>query len=107
MASREPIAYFTPSVDGQGLEGFMSWSNSSMGYWLIPIFLGVFYGLAIYMATKNEYKLGGQIALYSLVFFFLGMIAQTFTQFNQMVMFFFAIGIVVGVVMSFIENAKG
>jgi hypothetical protein len=43
--------------------------------------------------------------LVSLVFFILGMIAQTFTEFDQLVIFIFALGFGVGAVMSFIENS--
>lgn len=104
--ARELIDYYDPAIYGDGLEGFLNWSNVSMEYWLIPAFLFVFWGLAIYMATKNEYKFGGQMMLYSFAFFILGMIAKAFTQFNELVMFIFAIGMLVGLVISFIENAK-
>lgn len=104
--TRELLPFYDASVDGVGIEGFLNWANYSLDYWLIPAFLLTFYSLAIYLATKNEYKLGGQIIFISLVFFILGMIAQAYTQFNQLVMFLFVIGMLVGVVMSFIENAK-
>lgn len=104
--ARTPLEYYNASVQGQGLEGLANWANITMDYMLVPLFLFIFYGLAMYLATKNEYKMGGQIMFISFLFFILSMIAQTFTQFNQMVIFIFAIGIVVGVVMSFIENAK-
>jgi len=104
--ARTQLPYLNTSIDGQGLEGLMNFANRTMDYYLIPIFLFVFYGLAIYISTRNEYKLGGQISFVSFVFFILAMIAQTFTEFNQLVIFVFAIGMVVGVVMSFVENAK-
>lgn len=104
--TRPLLAFYDSATDGPGLEGFINWANTSMSYWLIPAFLFVFYSLAIYLATKNEYKMGGQIILISLVFFILGMIAQAFTQFNQLVMFLFVVGILVGVVISFVESAK-
>lgn len=103
---RDLIPYINGTAQGYGLEGLLNWSNSTMDNLLIPIFLIVFYALAISLATKNEYQLGGQVFFISLVFFILGMIAQTFTPFNQLVMFGFAIGIMVGIVMSYIENAR-
>ena len=106
MPSRTLIPYWNASTQGQGLEGFINWANITSEYWLIPTFLFVFYILAIYLATRNEYKMGGQIAFISLVFFLLGMLAQTFTEFNQLVIFVFALGGLVGIVMSFIENAR-
>lgn len=104
---RELLPYINQSVQGQGLEGLINWSNSTMDNLLIPMFLIVFYALAISLATRNEYKMGGQIVFISLVFFLLGMIAQTYTQFNQLIMFGFALGIMVGLVISYIENARG
>jgi uncharacterized protein YebE (UPF0316 family) len=104
--AREQLPYFDPATQGNGVEGFLNWANISMDYALITLFLGVFYTLAIYLATKNEYKMGGQITYISLLFFILAMIAQTFTEFNQIVIFIFAIGFGLGIVMSFIENAK-
>jgi hypothetical protein len=102
--ARELLEYFDPSTDGYGLEGLISWANSSMDNWLIPLFILVFYSLAIYLASKNEYKMGGQLILISLFFFILGMIAQIFTQFNQLIMFLLALGAIVGIVISFMEN---
>jgi uncharacterized membrane protein len=104
--AREQLPYYDPVTDGPGLEGFINWSNKSMDYFMIPAFLLVFYILGIYFVTKNtEYKQGGYIMLVSLVFFILGMIAQTFTEFDQLVIFIFALGFGVGAVMSFIENS--
>lgn len=103
---RELLPYFDPATDGNGLEGFLNWANIGVEYWLIPTFLMVFYVLAIYLISRNEYKFGGQFTFVSLVFFILGMIAQVFTQFNQLIMFVFILGIMVGVVISFVENAR-
>jgi len=104
--TRELIPYFNMSADGVGLEGLLNWTNGITDNWFVPIFLLVFYGLAIFLASKSEYKMGAWVGWISFLFALLGAIAQTFTQFNQMVIFIFVIGIAVGVVMSFIENAK-
>jgi hypothetical protein len=104
--TRELLPYLNSSFD-PGIEGLADWANFSMDGWVVPIFLAVFYGLAIHISTKNEYKIGGQIAWISFAFFIIGMIAQTFTQFNQLIMFGFVIGLIVGIVMSYVENARG
>jgi hypothetical protein len=105
--SRTPIPYLNTSEYGQGLEGLINWTNVGLtGGWMISAFLLVFYGLSLYVSSKSEWKLGGIIAMNSFVFFILGMIAQIFTTVNQMVIFIFFVGILVGIVMSFIENAK-
>jgi len=105
--SRVPLPYYNQSY-GVGLEGFLRYTNEAIsGGLMIPLFLLVFYGLSIYLASKSEWKMGGSIAFISLVFFILAMIAQTFTLFNQFVIFIFVLGIVIGIVLSFIENAKG
>lgn len=104
--AREQLPYFDPTTQGEGLEGFINFANISMEFSVLPIFLIVFYSLAIYLATKNEYKIGGQVTWISLLFFILGMIAQTYTQFNQLVIFIFAMGFGIGLVLSYVENAK-
>ncbi len=104
--TRALIPYFNASAQGQGLEGFLNWGNITMEYFLVPAFLFVLNMLAIYLATKNEYKMGGQIILFGILFGFVGMIAQTFTSFNQLILFVFAIEIIVGAVLSYVENSK-
>jgi uncharacterized membrane protein YfhO len=104
--TRALLTYFNSSVDGEGLEGLINWSNVSSGNLLIPIFLLVFYSLAIYVSTKNEYKIGGQVLFLSFVFFILSMIVQTFTEINQIVIFLFAVGMLVGTVLSAIETSN-
>ena len=103
--ARELLPYYNVSY-GQGIEGFLNYTNGVMDNLLIPIFLFVFYGLSIYVFSKSEWKLGGVIAWTSFSFFILSMIAQTFVTFKQIVIFTFFVGIIVGVVMSYIENAK-
>lgn len=102
--ARQLIPYFNASEHGQGIEGAVNYANSIVGYWLIPAFLLVLYALSIYVWTKSDNKMGGGIFYISLVFFIMGIVAQTFTMFAQIVIFIFFIGIIVGVVMHFTEN---
>lgn len=105
--SRESIPYLNTTLSGEGIEGFLNYVNMELtNGWMISAFLLVFYGLSIYVFSKSEWKLGGIIAFTSFLFFIVGMIAQIFTTVNQMVIFIFFVGILVGIVMSFIENAK-
>ena len=104
--TRDMLSYFNASSNGNGLEGLLNWANSSMNNLVIPIFLFVFYGLSIYLLSKSEWKMGGSILFSSFLFFIIAMIAQTFTQFNQMIIFIFAIGMAVGIVVGRIENAR-
>lgn len=103
--TRDLLSYFNVSEYGQGFEGWFNWTNVSSGNLFIPLFLFVLYGISIHVASKSEYKLGGWVLFLSFVFFLLAMIAQTFTEFNQLVIFVFAIGMVVGVVLTIIENS--
>lgn len=105
--TRELLPYINNTLDGVGAESLVSFANRTMDYYLIPLFIGVFYILALYLASRNEYKMGGQIILISLIFFILGMIAQVWTQFNQMIMFILGLGLLVGIIVSFVENARG
>lgn len=104
--AREQIEFYSASTSGRGFEGFLNWTNSIVDFWMIPAFLLVFYLLTIYVLSKSEYKNGGNILFASILFFILSMIAQTFTQFNQIVIFFFGIMIGVGAVITFIESAR-
>ena len=104
--TRDMLPYFNASSDGQGLEGVLNWANNSMNNLMIPIFLFVFYGLSIYILSKSEWKWGGSILFSSFLFFIIAMIAQTFTHFNQIIIFIFAIGMAVGIVVGRIENAR-
>jgi hypothetical protein len=103
---RQLIPYLNASADGYGMEGFLNYTNKLTDFAFLPIFMLVFYFLGIYVWSKSEWKLGGGIAFISLIFFMLSWIAQIFTTMNQLVIFIFFIGIIVGIVMSTIENAK-
>ena len=105
--ARELLPYFNASSDGYGLEGLFKYTNNTVtDNWLMPVFLLVMYGVSIYVSSKSEWQLGGVIFFASLLFAVLGMIAQTFVQFNQLVMFGFILGMVVGIVVTFVENAR-
>jgi uncharacterized membrane protein YfhO len=104
--TRPLLTYFNSSSDGNAMEGLLNWSNVASDNLLVPLFLFIFYAAMIYVSTKNEYKIGGQILLMSFLFFILAMVAQTFTEFNQIVIFIFAIGMIVGAVLSFVENSN-
>lgn len=103
---RQLIPYFNATLSGQGMEGFIDHTNRITGFLFLPIFMLVFYGLGIFVWSKSEWKLGGGVALISLIFFIMSWVVQIFTQFNQLIIFIFFIGIIVGIVMSTIENAK-
>ena len=104
--TRQILPYMNATIDGKGVEGLISYANRLTDNWMISAFLLLFYGLSIYVFSKSEWKLGGVVAYTSFMFFLLGMITQIFTTVNQMVIFIFFIGILVGIVMTFIENAK-
>lgn len=102
--ARELLPYFNASEYGQGLEGTANYANTLVNYFLLPTFLLVIYAAAIYVWSKSEYKLGGGIFYISLVMFIISIIAQTFTVFGQITIFIFFVGIIVGIVMYFIEG---
>ena len=104
--TRQILPYMNETLDGVGLEGLISYSNRLTDNWMISAFLLIFYALSIYVFSKSEWKLGGIVAYCSFFFFLLGMIAQIFTTVNQMIIFIFFVGILVGIIMTFIENAK-
>lgn len=104
--TRALLDYYNASTSGNGLEGLLNWTQVSSGNVFFSLFLFVFYGVLIYVSTKNEYKIGGQILFLSFLFFILSMLAQAFTEINQIIIFIFAIGMLVGVVLSFVENSN-
>lgn len=103
--ARELLGYYNSSY-GNGFEGLINWTNTVTDNWFIPAFLMVFYSLSIYILSRSEWKLGGVILFTSFLFFIIGMIMQTVTQFNQLIMFIFTLGMIIGLIISFVENAK-
>lgn len=104
--AREILPYINSSLDGFGVEGLVSYANRLTDNWMISIFLLVFYCLSLYVFSKSEWRLGGIVAFTSFFWFLVGMIAQVFTTVNQLIIFIFFVGILVGIVMTFIEKAK-
>jgi hypothetical protein len=104
--AREVLPYINSTLSGPGLEGLIDYANRLTDNFMISAFLLLFYGLSLYVFSKSEWKLGGLVAFTSFFYFILSMIAQIFTTVNQMIIFVFFVGILVGIVMTFIENAK-
>jgi len=102
--ARQVLPYFNASQHGQGIEGTANYANSLVDYLLLPTFLLVLYVLAIHVWTKSDYKMGGGIFFISLGFFLMGIIAQTFTLFGQIVIFIFFLGMIAGIVIHFVEG---
>jgi hypothetical protein len=101
--AREELSYFDEITYGQGLEGVVNYVNSIGNNFVIPMFLMIMYGISIYVFSKSDYELGGGIFFISFVFFMMSIIAQIFTAFNQMFIFIFFIGMIVGIAMHFIK----
>jgi hypothetical protein len=105
--ARDLLPYYNASAHGTGIEGVANYTNSLMGYWVVPTFLIVMNMLVIYVLnSKTDYKMGGILAYSGFIFFVLSWIAQTFTQFNQQIIFIFFVEMIVGIVVSYIENSK-
>ena len=102
--AREKLPSFNASEYGDGIEGATNYANSLVDYLMLPAFLLILYGLAIFVWTKSDYKMGGGIFFISLVFFLMGIVAQTFTMFAQVVIFIFFIGMIAGIVIHFVEG---
>lgn len=102
--ARAKLPYFNASEYGEGLEGTANYANSIVDYLMLPAFLLIMYGLAIYVWTKGDKKLGGGLFFISLVFFLMAIVAQTFTQFAQATIFVFFVGMIAGIVIHFVED---
>jgi len=102
--TREIIPYFNATTYGEGLEGTVNYVNSISNYLFIPTFLFMMYGAAIYVFSKSSYGMGGGVFFISFVFFLMAIIFQGVTMFSQLVIFVFFIGMLVGVIMYFIEK---
>jgi len=102
--ARAHIPYFNASTYGDGIEGVANYANVVTNNLFIPLFLLIIYGVSIFVWTKSDYKIGGGIIFISVIGFILGMLAQTFTLFMQMVMFIFFVGIIVGIVIAIVEG---
>jgi predicted membrane channel-forming protein YqfA (hemolysin III family) len=71
---------------------------------MIPLFLIAMYGISIYVFSKSEYNLGGGLFFISFVFFIMSIILQIFTTFKQIFIFIFFVGMLVGIVLYFLER---
>ena len=102
--ARTTLPYFNASTYGEGLEGVSNYANTLVNYSFIPAFLLVLYAVSIFVWTKSDQKMGGGIFFISLVFFLMGIIAQTFTMFAQVVIFIFFVGMIGGIVIHFMDS---
>ncbi len=102
--AREILPYFNASEHGQGIEGTANYANILVDNLLLPSFLLSLYALSIYVWGKSDKKMGSGVFFISLLFFLMGIIAQTFTEFAQVVIFIFFIGIIAGIVLYFTEG---
>lgn len=100
--AREILPYFNSSY-GKGLEGTVNYANSMVGNFLIPAFLISLYAVALYVWSKSSYRMSGGVFFISFVFFIMSIIFQTVTEFGQIFIFIFFIGIILGIVLYFIE----
>lgn len=98
------VTIYEAATHGEGFEGFVNWANIATGHLLLPLFLIIMYALTLYAFSKSNYKMGGIIAYVSLAFFILSWIAQSFTSFNQLFVFIFALGIIFGIVKAGIDG---
>lgn len=101
---RPKLPFFNSTEYGEGLEGTANYANTIVDYLMLPAFLLIMYGLAIYVWTKGDKELGGGLFFISLVFFLMGIVAQTFTQFAQIIIFIFFVGMIAGIVIHFVEG---
>ena len=96
----EPIYNLTY---GQGMEGLANYSNTYAEFLLVPIFLIIIWSIGVYVLNKTDIKVGRNIAFVSAVCFILSLIAKTFTTFNDFFVFLFPIGILIGIIISYLE----
>ena len=104
--ARAQLPWFNASEYGEGLEGVVNYANQGVNNLFIPAFLLAVYGLALFVWSKSDYKMGAGIAFISLVFFIVAIILQAVTAFAQVTIFIFFVGIIVGVIVSFVDRSR-
>ena len=102
--ARTLLPTFNDTTYGKGLEGVANYANEISSNFLIPAFLLAMYGISLYVFSKSEYKMSGGLFFISFVFFLLSIIAQTFTAFNQIFVFIFFVGMIIGIVLHFVVD---
>ena len=100
------MPYFNASTYGEGLEGTVNYANQTVNNLMVPAFLIALYVLSLFVWSKSEYKMGAGVAFISLVFFIVSIVLQTVTAFNQIFIFIFFIGILVGIVLAFVDKSR-
>jgi len=104
--ARTLLPDYNVSVYGQGLEGVTNYVNELTNNLMVPAFLLVLYALSIFVWSKSDYKMGAGVFFISLVFFIMSIIAQLFATFNQMIIFIFFVGIIVGIIIHIVETSR-
>lgn len=89
------------------MEGFIDYSNSVVDGWLANVFLIVFYIVIIRLLLKSEWKWGPIISYTSFGMLLVGATIKLFTDVHELILIAFALGIGVGIVVSYIENSQG
>ena len=103
--ARAQLPWFNASTYGEGIEGVTNYANQAVNNLFIPAFLIAIYGIALFVWSKSEYKMGAGVMFISLVMFIVAIILQTVTAFNQIIIFIFFVGIIVGVIISFVDRS--
>ena len=102
MVAKEPM--FNASVHGLGFEGFLNYANVLVDGALVTIFMIVLFIIMQTTFYKSKYGVGVTI-MYNCMFCLLASATlKLFTTVNELLLIAFAIGIAVGVIISFIER---
>lgn len=83
--------YYNATLNGQGLTGFLSYSNDLVGGLMSVAFLAMVWIVVMVVGMKGEHKASSVLGFASLICFIIGMIMQTFMTVNPIALFVFAI----------------
>lgn len=73
---------FDPTLYGEGIEGFINWTNALSGNWMLSLFIIFISGIGYFVAKDKGLSPSIAIMLTGMLIVFLGAIAQLFTQLN-------------------------
>jgi len=99
-------AYYTPSVDGIGIEGVLNYTNNLVGGFMSIAFLSAIWIIMIYVLSKSEWKLSSIVSYSTFTVLILSWITKLFMVVSEKFIFALALILALSIVWSILEANK-
>ncbi len=97
-------AYYDPTIDGLGIEGFMNWANMTVDGWMATAFLFFIWLSFVYVGSKSEWKLSGIMAFSFFTCLIVVGMFKLFTTVNDLAVYVIIFGLAASIFWAVIEK---